>query len=65
MAHNRDLGSEVARLHAAAHVAGLALVCPHDSAAELHQSLVGEYLKAHPQNHPLAYAALLAARQIS
>jgi hypothetical protein len=59
MQTTRDAGAELARLHSAAQGAGLALVCTHESSAELHQTLVREYLSAHPLKHPLAYAAVI------
>jgi hypothetical protein len=55
----RDFGTELARLNTAAQGAGLALVCAHESSAELHQTLVRQYLSAHPLKHPLAFAAVI------
>jgi hypothetical protein len=61
----RDVSSQLTRLDAAAQGAGLALVCAHESSAELHMTLVREYLSAHPLRHPLAYAAVIGLRRSS
>ena len=55
----RDVDAALARLNVAAAGAGQAMVCSHDSADELHQSLVRKYLSAHPLKHPIAYAAVI------
>jgi hypothetical protein len=55
----RDVSAELTRLNTAAQGAGLALVCAHESSAELHMTLVREYLSAHPLRHPLAYATVI------
>jgi len=44
---SRDQNARLARLQAAAEGARLALVCPHQSADELHRALIGEYLRGH------------------
>ncbi len=48
--------SELARLDAAARCAGLALVCPHQSADELHGDLVRSYLNK--RSHGASFYAL-------
>lgn len=41
---SRNILAEAARLEAVAHGAGSALACVHETAEELHRSLVNEYL---------------------
>jgi hypothetical protein len=41
---SRNMSAEAARLEAIAHGAGTALACIHETAEELHRSLVSEYL---------------------
>lgn len=48
--------AELARLDAAAKGAGLALVCPHQSADELHGALVRDYLNRH--SHGVSFYAV-------
>jgi hypothetical protein len=42
---SRNIAAEAARLEAIAYGAGAALACIHDTAEELHRSLVSEYLQ--------------------
>lgn len=60
---NRQSSAELARLDAAARGAGLALVCPHQSADELHGALVRDYLnqRGHGASFYAVGAVLLAA----
>ena len=43
----RKLDARLQRLEAAAQGAGRAMVCPHQSADELHRALISEYLQSH------------------
>ncbi len=43
-AESRSILSEAARLEATAQYAGAALACLHESAEDLHKSLVSDYL---------------------
>ncbi|HEY8269189.1 MAG TPA: hypothetical protein VIG34_11075 [Xanthobacteraceae bacterium] len=48
-------GAELARLDQAAEEAGLALVCPYQSAEELHRALIGKYLDLRARRRALTY----------
>ena len=62
----RKLDARLERLEAAAQGAGWAMVCPHQSADELHRPLINEYLQSHAWKHMagfgtglIVFAALL------
>jgi hypothetical protein len=65
MQANGNISATLARLSEDAARAGCALACEHESADELHRSLVKKYLSAHPLKHPLAYAVVVGLGRTS
>jgi hypothetical protein len=55
----REANANLARLEAAATLAGCALVCTHQSADELHRALIGEYLSAKGRRQATLFVAAL------
>ena len=56
----RELDARLQRLEAAAQGAGWAMVCPHQSADELHRALIGEYLQSHAWKQIAGFVSGLA-----
>jgi len=57
----REANADLARLEAAATLAGCALVCTHQSAEELHRALIGEYLNAKGRKQATLFVAAVGA----
>ena len=53
----RKLDERLERLEAAAQGAGCAMICPHQSADELHRALIGEYLQSHAWKQMAGFVA--------
>jgi hypothetical protein len=59
MGATRALNADLARLEAAAALAGCALACTHQSAEEFHSALIREYLSVHGGRQAAFFVAML------